>query len=598
MLASQASRISRSDFSQNLEGHSRQALEEKVRSHEWAIIELKSTINRMSPTACLPPEILSEIFVLIATDHYEWRKENHYGSAHAYKWIALTHVCRHWRDVALNTPRLWSRVVLTRPEVFREILPRSKKASLWVSASLPHADERRLYALEALMKESSRLRELNLTAPARFVQVISSQWKHPADNLESIILHAEAGQFEPDYLIPSTRLSSEFFSGQTPKLRHLEIHRIPADWTSPLFCPSLRTLRIHLRYDLNPQPGEFPKLLQALEAMPMLETLQLNEAIPRLPDDITQLPDLGRRVSLPHLRKIDMFSDAIECANLLRHLSLPQGVRVIANGRTERGAEDLVRIFGEYLSHSPPPLTAQLAPMYSSQVYVKLWRSDVHCNDYISFPGPIADAEISLDAFPHCHALEALVLHSTFFSKIQRFEIHSFLKTWNWKALFERMPELRTLFVSAQPENSFLPALSAVRNGDGDEPGTLPLPHLHTVELNGARFGCSHSNHESRFLEELLSWLILRCNYGVPVSKLVLRDCINADEDEVERLREVVPEVDWDGNENFEDDVDETGSDVGDMMRLDEIFFDPLGADDLYDDEDDDLDFFMIPFGF
>ncbi|KAI0369209.1 hypothetical protein BV20DRAFT_968410 [Pilatotrama ljubarskyi] len=570
----------------------RKALWDQVKAHETRVIELKGCINTMAPISRLPPEILSEVFALVAISDYEAQRRNHYGPSHAYKWITLTHVCRIWRTVALNTPRLWSRIVLTKPDVAREVLARSKKAPLWVSATVAYRDDARLPILDTLMQESSRIKEFRLTGPARLVQALSTKWRLPANMLESMFLSSDVKPFDRDSFLPTLPLSSDFLSGQIPRLRRLEIHRITVDWTNPLFCPSLKTLIVHARYDTTPKLGEFSQLLTALENMPLLETLNLNEAIPRLPDDATNLPAVQHAVTLPALRSLDLFSDAIECAKLLRHLSLPHNTRIIVNGRTDRGVKDLVQAFGEQLGHSDPPRTARLAPLYSSQIYVKLWRSYTSSTE----EGLLSpDAELSLDAFPHSRSIQTLVNDATFFSQLHRFEVHTTYRNWHWGALFGRMDELQVLSVIGHPDFDFLPALSVVRDVEGDPVGELPMPHLHTLELESVRFGCPHSNHESEFLEELLDWLVLRCNYGSPLLKLVLRTCINVEAEAVARLEDIVPHLEWDGRDDIRDEnVDADEDDDLDEYYDDELFipFDPMDA---YDDEE--LELWMIPFG-
>ena len=59
----------------------------------------------LSPIRRLPPELLSEIF-------HNCLPQNYDGEA-AHKAVMLpSHVCQHWRDVALSTPTLWTNIVL------------------------------------------------------------------------------------------------------------------------------------------------------------------------------------------------------------------------------------------------------------------------------------------------------------------------------------------------------------------------------------------------------------------------------------------------------------------------------------------------------
>ena len=59
----------------------------------------------LSPMCCIGPELLGEIFCYCLPQDY------HQDSAH--KAVMLpSHVCKHWRDVALSTLALWTNIVL------------------------------------------------------------------------------------------------------------------------------------------------------------------------------------------------------------------------------------------------------------------------------------------------------------------------------------------------------------------------------------------------------------------------------------------------------------------------------------------------------
>ncbi|KAF8872270.1 hypothetical protein BD779DRAFT_349073 [Infundibulicybe gibba] len=62
------------------------------------------TMLKKPPVSRLPPEILGEIFV-----HCLWFGTWGSFSAHCAPWL-LTKVCRSWREVALSTPSLWSKL--------------------------------------------------------------------------------------------------------------------------------------------------------------------------------------------------------------------------------------------------------------------------------------------------------------------------------------------------------------------------------------------------------------------------------------------------------------------------------------------------------
>lgn len=103
-----------------------------ARDREIARIEevkrlLRNHRNALSPiNNRLPPELLSEIFLscfhATLDSFVVW----------PYRWISATHVCQHWRDIALRTPRLWSHIILTRSD---NILGRSSRMREWIKRS-------------------------------------------------------------------------------------------------------------------------------------------------------------------------------------------------------------------------------------------------------------------------------------------------------------------------------------------------------------------------------------------------------------------------------------------------------------------------------
>ncbi|KAI0037795.1 hypothetical protein FA95DRAFT_1471485, partial [Auriscalpium vulgare] len=68
---------------------------------------LRQKRNSLLPVARLPPETLRHIFAFCSDNDYplmENRRSNHMG------WLAVTHTCRRWRDVALEHSGLWARI--------------------------------------------------------------------------------------------------------------------------------------------------------------------------------------------------------------------------------------------------------------------------------------------------------------------------------------------------------------------------------------------------------------------------------------------------------------------------------------------------------
>ncbi|CDO73332.1 hypothetical protein BN946_scf185008.g95 [Trametes cinnabarina] len=581
--------------------HARKVLEDKISNYADVIIDLKTQLNRLSPIARLPPEILSEVFALISMHYYEQSWRYQHGPLHVYKWLAVAHVCRAWRSIALDTPRLWSNIIITRPEVDEVVLARSKKAPLRLSAHIYHQDDPRATILQTIMEDAARLKEVQLTGPARALQVLTSRWTNRADLLEGLSLNSSFRLFEHTTFHSSPPLSSNIFSHHFPKLRHLTICRLNVSWANPLFCSTLVTLTVDARHEMSDTTGEFSHLLNVLDHMRFLEVLSLTDAIPRLPEGVATLPEVERLVSLPRLKMLEVHSQAIDCARFLRHLSLPPNVKFKIVARTERGSVDFVQALRDHLDHTDHLHTVRLERRSISQLHLRGWRSTIKSRESVFEVLAEADVDVYLDTNAFGRPLDTLISNSAFLSHVQRLMIEPTSRNWFWRELFAEASELRELSLIAEADDGFLPALSAVLNttpSDDERTGTISLPHLHTLELYGARFGCPHSDHISQWLEDLMEWLIARCHADAPILQLVVRMCLNADTEDIDRLREIVPYVQWDGHVSFERfsgvlDSDEEAEMDDDYD--DELDYLPVDPDYGYDDAD--LELWMTPFG-
>ncbi|TBU47508.1 hypothetical protein BD309DRAFT_951671, partial [Dichomitus squalens] len=498
------------------------ALESEIAKHTDAILDLKGRLNAMAPISKLPPEILSEIFAVVAKVYQTTRNPPRFRPRRTYKWIIVTHVCRSWRHVALETPRLWSRIVLSDPEATQEVLARSKKAPLWVTGHVTCRDEPRRKLLDAVMKESSRMKELDLTGPVPIFQSVAALSKRGAELLEILSLSG-SGRCVPDITIhPLYHTLPVFFGGHTPNLRHLHVHMISVKWDNPVLCATLTNLTLVAKHDLMSRLGTFAQLVSALDNMRALEFLELIDTIPRLPKDSSMLPASQRTVPLLNLRKLTLSSYVLDCANFLNHVSFPADTRLVVTGRTEVGIEELVRVLGEHLSRALPLLTARISPVYTSQMRISGWRTLLAGPPAEKSAAPAADVDLYLEAYPHPCVYHALVRRATFFGAVRRLELQSLMAMWGWQdlfaTLFARVEDLRVLAVSGRPQLGLLEALSEVRReaGDGGR-GSVLSAKLHTVQMTRVNFGLSYSELEWEYLEQVLGWLMLRCNEGVPI---------------------------------------------------------------------------------
>ncbi|EED84793.1 predicted protein [Postia placenta Mad-698-R] len=107
---------------------------ENVLLHTLA--DIRMSLNAQRPVNCLPVEILSELFHQVLPSLHS-KKITFLNSSFHLKdtnaLLPLTHVCRRWRDVALDTPTLWSTLCSSfHPEAIGEYYLRSQSAPLKV----------------------------------------------------------------------------------------------------------------------------------------------------------------------------------------------------------------------------------------------------------------------------------------------------------------------------------------------------------------------------------------------------------------------------------------------------------------------------------
>ncbi|KAI8996520.1 hypothetical protein BD414DRAFT_478278 [Trametes punicea] len=526
------------------------------------------------------------IFYHVAQESYTMLGKSYrpyYDSSRFYAWVGVTHVCRSWRAIALNTPRIWGHIVLTRSSVVDDVLARSKKAPLMVTGCLMSSHDDRAKLVKTVMQESARLKELRLSGPSDVFRDLFPKTMEPAKLLVTMALsdHTPGVSF----LSSKDVFQPIFLQQQLPHLRDLEIRRVIFRWDSYVFSSTITRLVLSGRLDSQSLLGTFEHLLFALETMPRLEIMELEDAIPRLQDTTMTLPIPGRTVALPHMRRLALTGTSLDCAHLINHLSLRADTHSKFVCRGTVGAQELVRVIGEHVARHDPFLAVHLSRTYSGKLSMKGWRTLVDS----SLAEPCI--ELQIDALACSTVASYLVRHSKMFTHTRVLEVNAEDHDWRWKDVFAGMPDLRVLSITGDPQDHFFTALSAPRKSKRNRPPSLILPNLRVLKLSGTRMSSSDYDNPQGFLDKLEDWLILRCNYGLPIDELHLTSCLNSTEEDVERLVPIVPYVIWDGVEVFEsEEEDEEEEDYDPYPDDDYEYYD---YDDAYGDVYDDPGSFL-----
>ncbi|KZV72326.1 hypothetical protein PENSPDRAFT_751066 [Peniophora sp. CONT] len=274
-----------------------------------------------SPVHALPSEMLSVIFALAAQ----------YPSLIGEKYCTpntLRLVCRHWKEVAEETPTLWRNMDFTGSlEWIRRAVYWSKSVSLDVSISLlalGRAPAQFMEGARFVLAELPRIRTLDIstysdTAPRKIVTELLlsrpapllTEFKFASENMSDSV-----DTFRPD-----------IFTGEVPtQLRVLTVYRMQIHVSCPVFRAPLTNLTLEFCTIWTTAD----QLLHTLAELPLLEHLVLRtmrNVIP--PVDGSAVYDFVRKgVKLPNLQTLHVRDDIEVLLAVFSHLDIPNATEV------------------------------------------------------------------------------------------------------------------------------------------------------------------------------------------------------------------------------------------------------------------------------
>ena len=305
--------------------------------------------NNASHMQGLPVEILELVMIACAFPPPSIYFTSDYSRAP--KWINITYVCRHWCQVALQCPHLWTHITnsLSASWVVA-LLNRSGTQALAVEI---HGTLLAVPALEShLPAHISRVRHLRLD----FYQISDHLERTavgvlatPAPILESLIINNST----------NLNLGEGLFAGYTPRLQRLcinhDLHVLPRFLLSNL---------THLEIE---RASTIEEMIATLRWTPLLETLSLtlhDFPFSQTFDDIIHLPNLSNL----ELSGMEVYDG---CAYFLRQVQLPPTVdiRVSLHNITNRNTG---KVLSDMLGSCPPPKSNNSTPF--TYLKIKIWR--------------------------------------------------------------------------------------------------------------------------------------------------------------------------------------------------------------------------------
>lgn len=248
--------------------------------------------NAVAAINHLASELLSKIFLICATlwstdEIVDERGQNYFERADHLPWIGIAQVCRYWRSIALGCGELWRRLVFSSPEAASEMVRRSNGVPLIVQAE--SYDKGISENIRMVISDMRLVSVLHLSFPPPHLQHLLEALSATAPQLESLRLRTPRYTYKRDIMNFDFGDDYDLFNMpgfvHAPSLRLLELTRCNFSW-HPLPLGGLT--RLELR-KISPLPT-IAQLVSFLHALPMLNTLIIEEALPTpLPKDTSHL---------------------------------------------------------------------------------------------------------------------------------------------------------------------------------------------------------------------------------------------------------------------------------------------------------------------
>ncbi|KAI0637351.1 hypothetical protein C8Q77DRAFT_1097155 [Trametes polyzona] len=283
----------------------RQVVERRTRVRDIMadIARLQSAHNSVVSINRLPADLLTTIFTFVLTASE--------GNASL---IRISHVCAHWRGVALGAASLWTRIALNHPDGIETFLLRSKTLPVHLSLTTFRTPVKT--SLKLITSHIDRIRCLNIRVPAPVdLEFVTHRLKLAAPNLVSLSIEKIQSHRRVERTQPRERTKPTVFE-EMPALRTLHLCNVPL-----LYIPkgpnALRSITLH---------HNLPRLhpfLTLLESSPQLEMLCIHGTFNGDQERST------RQVALPRLKSVHMrLFPPQGIAALLSALSPSKGVSI------------------------------------------------------------------------------------------------------------------------------------------------------------------------------------------------------------------------------------------------------------------------------
>ena len=457
-------------------------------------------------------------------------------------------------------------------------------AKLTIRSGLPLniSNPKTIETVRSCLYQMNRVQEITLTAiPGLILEEIFRDLPKSAPQLHTLCI----GSYSFRFVGPAFPIHEDFLY-DTKRLQRVELTNCMISWDSRLLTGLTHlTLEDSLKANTS-----ITQVLRALQRMPALTDLYLKDSIP----DDSEGPSTHPVVDLPCLRVLRISSGVGPLTTVLRHITFPHSAKFNLTCRENQSTQiDFSNFLSVLATKFLSSLVIRSLSLRVSDDTIDtpglefyLWTTVIQdC-----FPSPSCLSSQSQSQIvltwpsprPHNHvkaltcAFDAMRL--SFLTQLQ-ISTDDYIDSETWVKTFGKLPLLKWVCVRGYEPHSFLEALvyktkaaekskSAYRN--------VSFPKLRCIHLECTDF--FGTGPSSISVDMLLDYLMERYERNAEVRVLCLGDCYYFSSDDVERLKEVVVDVIWDGieqefsdeNRDYENTNDDLDYDYDDLSSSSE----------------------------
>ncbi|KAG6817640.1 hypothetical protein H0H93_007110 [Arthromyces matolae] len=520
-------------------------IRKQIAAHEKIICYYKRRRNALTVACRFPPEILAIIFEEVK--HLQIMKD-----LEGWSWVPnVSHVCSHWREVALASCKLWSDLPVDSKKWAREMIRRSGKVPLTVRFNDGRRTNKRKRVLSALNEILTsylhRIKHLVFHSHPLSRTFRDDYHSYDAELRECVAhLRHHAPTMETlDISFSCERndsLPKELF---LPQLRHLKLVYcgIPQDIKLSGF-KNLQSIYIQCGSSGN-QPLTMSFMVALLRQTPLLKHLTLRNLVENFVDlKSLGIPPPRSHTYLEHLETLDVQSDMPSCVFLVAHIvSLP---KIRTSRVVFQHTSQPFHLFQQILEKLDENTTGSISKLhFHTAESIDFYKST---NTASTSKMSVTHAKRTLSYRSQRHVVFETVdpvLSSLRLDQLQSLhvDIRIHIEAWTF---FGELAHLKELQVNSN-ESALLAALSLKVNQRDGASACLSFVALRTLSISNWHVTRSDTASEKILMESLIACLSLRRKSGSTLDRLQMDHCTGTkrrtNEEIWSRLESCVSEV-------------------------------------------------------